>query len=142
MHAILLFLCRRAEQKGAPAAEDEEVVEVGGSTLLEDPDAQPADLDDVLRAFYENDRCLDMEGRPVSFTELLLGKDYDLQHPALEPGYVPVENVGVPGKPPPHLAPPPSNPFPPALTRCTPSHHSINTSSCRAPGKSISTALT
>jgi hypothetical protein len=88
---------RRAEQKGAPAAEDEEVIEVGGSTLLEDPDAQPADLDDVLRAFYENDRCLDMEGRPVSFTELLLSKDYDLQHPALEPGYVPVENVGVPG---------------------------------------------
>jgi hypothetical protein len=105
MHAILLFLCRRAEQKGAPAAEDEEVVEVGGSTLLEDPDAQPADLDDVLMAFYENDRCVDMEGRPVSFTELLLGKDYDLQHPALEPGNVPVENVGIPGKPPPHLAP-------------------------------------
>ena len=81
--------------------EDDEVVdllEVGGSTLLEDTTTtSPAELDQVLVAFYQNDRVHDKEGRPVTFTELLMGKDYDLTHPALDPGYVPAGNVGIAG---------------------------------------------
>ena len=69
-------LVKEVREKQAREEDDEvvDLLEVGGSTLLEDTTTtSPAELDQVLVAFYQNDRVLDKEGRPVTFTELLMG---------------------------------------------------------------------
>ena len=40
-------------------------------------------ITDFENHITDTDRALDKEGRPVTFTEFLMGKDYDLAHPAL-----------------------------------------------------------
>ena len=62
---------RKTEVAALDLTEEDEVVEMGGPTLLRDTTTEPAELDQMLKAFYDNDRCLNREGRPVSFTELM-----------------------------------------------------------------------
>jgi len=64
---------RKIKEAALDLTEEDEVVDVGDRKLLEDTTTEPAELDQVLKAFHDNDRCMNSEGRPVSLTELLMG---------------------------------------------------------------------
>lgn len=89
-------MCRLPKRKNE---EDDEVIEVRdpahdltSPALLEEFTTSAEQVAQQLHQFYLNDlkdAHAEGQGRPVSFTELLMGDQFDLASPILDPGYVP-----------------------------------------------------
>lgn len=64
-----------------------------GPVAIDEDAAGPEGLAEQLHQYYLNDLVADQEGVPVSFTQLLMGEQYNLNDPAFAPGFVPVAPV-------------------------------------------------